>query len=379
MLLNFGAKNFYCFREGIDVSLELSANCPRDISQGSNVSKLLGIKGANGSGKTNLLKILAFLKDFCENSWNEKPDKEILYSGFFYNTEPTELYCEFISNNIQYRYEVILSHKKVISEKIYRKIKKYSKVVERNNDSITKCANDFLDINEIKLRSNASIISTANQYEIKNISPIYNFFTGIYSNVRFDGRSDFSPDTNTLCKYYKEVPDVFNAAVDILKKADLGIVDVKILSREDENKDTIYYPIFYHDTPLETNALAFFSQSSGTKTLFRIIPYYYMVLRFGGVLLMDEFDNDLHPHILPKIINLFLDEKTNPHNAQLIFSTHNTEIMDFLGKYRTFIVNKENSESYGYRLDEIKGDLLRNDRPISSLYERGKIGGVPSI
>lgn len=379
MLLNFGAKNFYCFREGIDVSLELSANCPNEISQGSNVSRLLGIKGANGSGKTNLLKIMAFLKDFCTNSWNNKPDKEIFFSGFFYSQEPSEFYCEFISGNTQYRYEAVITNKKVISETIYRKIKRYSKFIERKLDIVTKHANEFKDLKEIKLRSNASIISTLNQYEIDNIIPIYHFFTLIYSNVGIDGRPDFSIDTSILCKYYHETPEVFNAAIEILKKSDLGIVDIKIITREDEKNNTIYFPIFYHDTQLETNALAFYSQSSGTKTLFRTIPYYQLALRYGGVLLMDEFDNDLHPHILPKLINLFLDKNTNPHNAQLIFSTHNTEIIDILGKYRTFIVNKEKSESYGYRLDEIKGDLLRNDRPISSLYGRGKIGGVPLV
>jgi hypothetical protein len=53
--------------------------------------------------------------------------------------------------------------------------------------------------------------------------------------------------------------------------------------------------------------------------------------------------------------------------------------MDHLGKYRTYLVNKKNNESYGYRLDEIPGDILRNDRPVSTPYRNGKIGGVPKI
>jgi hypothetical protein len=53
--------------------------------------------------------------------------------------------------------------------------------------------------------------------------------------------------------------------------------------------------------------------------------------------------------------------------------------MDFLGRYRTILVNKENNESYGYRLDEISGDIIRNDRPISPAYNAGKIGGVPHV
>lgn len=53
--------------------------------------------------------------------------------------------------------------------------------------------------------------------------------------------------------------------------------------------------------------------------------------------------------------------------------------MDYLGKYRIVLVNKENNESFLYRLDEISGDLLRNDRSISKVYENGKIGGKPRL
>ncbi|MNP67524.1 hypothetical protein D3C76_1633680 [compost metagenome] len=79
------------------------------------------------------------------------------------------------------------------------------------------------------------------------------------------------------------------------------------------------------------------------------------------------------------MLDLFIDEETNPDNAQLIFTSHNLEIMDYLGKYRTYLVAKEDSESYCYRLDEIPGDIIRNDRSISTLYRDGKLGGVPKI
>jgi len=40
-------------------------------------------------------------------------------------------------------------------------------------------------------------------------------------------------------------------------------------------------------------------------------------------------------------------------------------------------VNKDENKSYSYRLDEIPGDMIRNDRPIEPIYRSGKIGGVP--
>ena len=82
---------------------------------------------------------------------------------------------------------------------------------------------------------------------------------------------------------------------------------------------------------------------------------------------------------LHALLELFENEETNINDAQLIFTTHNADIMDKLSKYRIILTSKENNESFLYRLDEIPGDILRNDRPISPIYKSGKIGGIPKI
>ena len=106
---------------------------------------------------------------------------------------------------------------------------------------------------------------------------------------------------------------------------------------------------------------------------------YALAARVGGVLCLDEFDINLHPYILPVLVNLFLDPETNVGQGQFIFTTHNNEILDDLGRYRTYIVDKDDNQSYCYRLDEIPGDILRNDRPITTVYRQGKIGGIPRL
>lgn len=113
----------------------------------------------------------------------------------------------------------------------------------------------------------------------------------------------------------------------------------------------------------------------GTKALFLNLYKYWLVLKDGALLVFDEFDTHLHPMILPEIIELFQSKSINKKNAQLLITAHNTEIIDSLGRYNTVLVNKENNESYCYRLDEIS--LLRNDRSISPIYKKGKIGGIP--
>jgi AAA15 family ATPase/GTPase len=379
MLLKFGAKNFYSFKEGVEISLNLGASCPKSVSKGNKISNLLCVKGANGSGKSNLLKIVSFMRSFCCDSFTIKPDEVILIDAFFLNSLPIEFYCDFTSMGAQYRYEASLTQKKVVLEKVSRKKKRLTPIFTRENNKIVQCIEEFSELTKIKQRNNVSIISAAHQYEIEAIKPIYEFFTNVRSNVAWSGPVPFSADYKVISKFYKESPEFFASAREFIKNCDLGIADITIKKLKDEKGELYYFPIFIHDTKNENNRLGFHYQSLGTKTLYRSFPYYIIALNWGGVLVMDEFDTDFHPHLLSKIVNLFEDKKINKKNAQLIFSTHNTEIIDNMSKYRTVLVNKEESESYAYRLDEIPGDLIRNDRLIAPVYNSGKIGGVPRI
>jgi AAA15 family ATPase/GTPase len=117
----------------------------------------------------------------------------------------------------------------------------------------------------------------------------------------------------------------------------------------------------------------------GTKSLYNLLALYKLALDHGGLLLIDEFDINLHPDILPHLVKLFESQETNPKNAQLIFATQNSDILDYMTKHRTYLFNKVENESFCYRLDELDHNLVRSDRPISPLYRAGRIGGVPRI
>ena len=77
--------------------------------------------------------------------------------------------------------------------------------------------------------------------------------------------------------------------------------------------------------------------------------------------------------------DFFMVKENNPNNAQLIFTSHNNDIMDLLGRYRNTLFVKEDNESFCYRLDEPKAPYLRNDRPVSVPYKRHLVGGYPKI
>ena len=379
MLLEFGARNFLSFDEGFEASLRLNQQCPENISKGKEFSNILCVKGGNASGKSNVLKTTSFIADFCKNSFNYKPDEEINLFSFFNNNKPSEFFVVFKINDIEYRYELEIIRKQVISEIVYRKKIRYQKVFERKNNQIVFATKEFNYLEKIKIRKNASIISTAHQYEVNCIEAIYNFFTIIITNVKIFGLTEIGQNISKVSKLYKDNESLFEFVIDIIKKCDMGIKTIEIFEREEEGGKTHYFPIFTHELKESLEKLTYFSQSSGTRALYRILALYKIVLNIGGVLVLDEFDINLHPHILPILVELFENDDTNKNNSQIIFTTHNTSIIDKLGKYRTLFVNKENSSSYTYRLDELPGDIVRNDRPISPIYNSGKIGGVPRV
>ena len=379
MIIKYGAKNYCSFKEWIVVSFELDKNCPEHISEGKSVSNIMCVKGANGSGKTNALKILTFLSDFCQNSFSYKPDDKINVETFFDNDEPTEFFVDFKFDDSVYRYELVVNNKEVLKEVLFRKLRRFTRVIERSNNNIIFTTNEFTGIKIIKLRSNASFISTANQYELEVISPIYRFFSRMLSNVSFWGLPNNNHSIDFISEYYQQHQEIFNFVKAYISKFDEDIKNIEISVRKDEKDKDVYFPMFKYNVGGNLKYLTYYSQSSGTKSLFKQLAEYKLVLMTGGVLILDEFDVYLHPHILPELIRCFVDESINTNDAQLIFTTHNADILDLMSKYRTILINKEDNESYGYRLDEIPGDILRNDRSLLPIYKSGKIGGVPKL
>jgi AAA15 family ATPase/GTPase len=382
MIRRFGVKNFFCFKEGIDVSFEFDGNVPQAISGALGVSSVIGIKGSNGSGKTNIIKALQFLRSFCYNSADLNADDNIDIDAYYHNSDPTEFYVDFEIHNIKYHYEVELTKNGVLREAIYRTSKRKTRILEREGDTIVFAIDSLKEIEMIQLRSNASIISIIRKYKFRSpmddLHRVGEFFFRILTNVNKLGYRDIELDFAQIARDYANNPSLFDFVKQVVIAADSGIKDIQIRTRKNHNDEAIFYPLFVHQQEGQDKLLTILDESSGTKALFRRMHMYWAVLSTGGLLALDEFDIHIHAMILPKIIGLFMDPNSNPHHAQFIFTAHNTEIIDTLGKYRTILVNKEDNESYCYRLDEIGGSMIRNDRSIVPLYLQGKLGGVPA-
>ena len=382
MIRKFGVKNYFCFKEGIEVNFGFDGNVPDAVSLNRDFSTVIGIKGSNGSGKTNIIKAIQFLRTFCYFASDADVNQKLAVNGYFDSADPIEFYIDFEINDMKYYYELDVTSNGVLREVIYRTSARRTKILERQGDELIELIDELSELKFIRLKSNASVISSLRNFQFKaemiDLRLIGEFFFKFISNVDYFGYRNIDLSYEVICKEYSQDPKLFSFVKEIVKTADEGVKDILIQSRKDESGNEIFFPVFIHENNGKKFGLNIQDESSGTKVLFQRMHMYYLVLSTGGLLALDEFDIHIHAMILPKIIELFLNPEININNAQFIFTAHNTEIIDTLGKYRTILVNKEDNESYCYRLDEIPGSMIRNDRPISPLYLQGKIGGVPS-
>ncbi|MFS1444508.1 MULTISPECIES: ATP/GTP-binding protein [unclassified Vibrio] len=383
MIKRFGFKNFSSFKDGAEISFELP-------SSPNETSTIIGIKGANGSGKTNILKAITFLYCFCSKRMttseeNSDGSKKIAIpiDRFFHSEEPAEFYVELLIDGTTYYYELDLTEHGIIREELRRKKpKKEVTCIVREGHKVTKCLKEFEELKSLKLKLDQSIITLVSDYDfyepMEDLEELRINFLKILYNVGADGyRTQSVDDFFKVSKFYHEKNDVFEFTKEVLISVDSGLSDIIIEETTDSaTGETIYFPVFYHDNGEYDYAVGLNNESMGTKSLFLYLYRYWITLTEGSLLILDEFDTHLHAMILPELVELFDNPSINKLNAQLMFTAHNTEIIDSLGRYKSVLVNKEENESYCYRLDEVS--MLRNDRSLSPYYMKGKIGGVPT-
>lgn len=395
MLHQFEFSNFQSFLEPTEVDFRISKKIQMTdlmfLSEtGQPLTKLMAVIGPNGSGKTALLKVPAFLFWFMSQSFIRPPEADIPVAPHFATpNSPSKFSCIFEFDKKIWRYELECTSKRVIREALYQKRERFSYVFTRiwDNESeryvVKQKDFGFSSQEAKKVRENASLISTAAQYNVPaaialqqmiNASVVYNvFFAG---RVPHDGNA-----LQTAAAFYASSDDMGRKMAKLLASWDLGLAGVevqKIQRKLDEKEITTWSPHGTHKLGKREIKLPFHFESSGTQTAFILLSYLLRALSSGGLAIIDEFENDLHPHMLKPILDLFANSVTNPHSAQLIFSSHAIQVLNLLNKAQVILVSKdENLNSWSSRLDEVDG--IRNDDNYYSKYMAGAYGAVPEI
>jgi AAA15 family ATPase/GTPase len=407
MILEFSINNFYSFKEEHTVSFIVNKKSPFtdayiDTNDGERLTKILTCFGPNASGKTNLLKVLPFLSWFIRSSFDLKPDAQIPFQPFRFEKDDStlgSLSVDFELSEKIYRYSLELKPEQIVNESLFiREDKGFKYLFKRKwneeakkfdfstkNFGLTHAFGEFL-----QMRKNASALSIALQHNHENSKQIAQYWSKISSNVGEQDREDhFVKDeiiirTVESAEYFYKRPEYKIQAQKFLTHFDLGLAGIELEEREvgvdKEGKPAKFIiPFGVHvGKDKSTHKLPFFYESSGTQNLFILLKRILPILEEGGIAVLDEFEVDLHPHMIPPLVNLFISQKTNPHHAQLLFSCHSIELMKSLDKYQILLVEKD---EYGYsrviRMDEIKG--VRSDENIYAKYDAGAYGAIPNI
>lgn len=392
MLHRYSFKNFHSFKRCAEVSFLLGKRAAtgwvRDLPSGERVSTIMAVFGANGAGKTAALKPLAFLSWFITESFQQRPDAEIPLAAYVSaSDEPSEF--EVIvsdADDTLWRYVLHATRTRVIHEALYRKHVAYKYVFVRDWDEkastyLIKQQGFGFPASEVrKVRQNASLISTAAQYGVsiaKHVSGIH-----VVSNLNVKGRTPFRPsEMQVVAELLAGDEPLRIALVELLKCWDLGLSDISIshfdVTDSNGDKKRLWMPFGIHEGRDGEFLLPMEEESSGTQSLFVLLCKLMVVLSIGGIAVIDELENDLHPHMLEPIIDLFARADSNPKGAQLIFSCHTAEVLDFLNKSQVAFVEKNQCESELYRGDEIQG--LRPDDNLRAKYMAGALGAIPRL
>ena len=360
---------------------------------GTRLSKILAVIGPNGSGKTNVLKPLPFLGWFIAHSFRaSNPEQEnLVRRHFFSDMEDSEFEIEFEVNGRHYRYSLLINPQRVMHESLHIKTSKFFSFIFRRDWSEAASAYNIRQQNfgfaageAEKVRRNASLISTAAQYNVPCALELANFFTTFYTNVIYSGRVHLEPkDVHETSEFFHSRPALRSQMSDVLSGLDLGLAEVIIETNyhvDKETGDTIKtkYPFCIHRNGNQEQTLSMGFESSGTQAAFLLLRMILPALEHGGVVIIDEMESDLHPDMITTLLELFIDRERNPHNAQIIFTCHAHEVLGDLQKDQVLLTEKDpDGFSEAWRLGDMRG--IRRDDNLYAKYRAGAYGAVPNL
>ena len=316
--------------------------------------------------------------------------------------QPSFFEIVFLLDSQQYRYGFQATDDRIITEWLYYVPKSRETLLfKRDNDNIN-ISNKKYDADDIKskTRHNALFLSVSAQFNVNIAEKILNWLTNQVKVVSgADDRGYLGYTVQCLSENRNK-----HEILQLIKQLDFGINDIQVeafeltidslpndipdelkkLILKNNSKGTLIRTAHRKfDREGNSSTQEFFDldshESEGTRKVFALAAPLIDTLKNGKVFIIDEMDARLHPLISSEIVKLFNSNETNPHNAQLIFMTHDTNLLSNKLFRRDQIWFTEKNK-YGatdlYSLAEYK---VRNDASFESDYIKGRYGAIPYI
>lgn len=419
-LIRFTTENFKSFGENKSISLlpkSIKDNPVTNIKEKNGVEYLCSaaLYGANSSGKSNFIDALGVMKYIVTNSVRINDGEDLMYIPFIFNYEnrkkATMFEVDFIIEGNRYRYGFKYNEKKIYEEWLYKILKKEKPLFIRNEDGVGIDEKKFSEGDglEEKINDNRLFISLCGQLGGKISNQIIRFFTENLNVIS-------GLDTNNLSGFTKLMLEKNLAGkqsmLDFFQRVQLGFTDLKTSVREfDPSQLPSDIPKKIRDVMIKDltgkKEIEVFSshgiynedgdkidkeyfefdkiESDGTKKLFDLGGPIFDTLENGEILLIDELDAKMHPLLSRAMVSLFNDPITNPKGAQLIFTTHDANLLAgiLLRRDQIWFTEKDEKEvSDLYNMMQLvlpDGTKPRSDNNKEINYMKGRYGGVPNI
>lgn len=424
MLVEFSVGNFWSFKDIQTLHLQaakISSRYPeldKDnvalVDRQLSVLKTKAIFGANGSGKSNLVRAISAMLHIVQDGLQDMEVLKKFIIPFRLDEEtltaPSFFQMVFTLDNMLYRYGFEANEHVIESEWLFGKQLNSDKPVKERvfftregmdiaiNEATFKEAKPFANHkkgNAPLFRDNALFLSVLAAWNVQTALKISAHFQ--HNLIVISGLSDAKLDNIALGKMSD--PVFRSKVVELLKSIDPTIQDIQRLDYNQERMRNVPGGAdLLDDLNKRNQQLADINiirqrkgsnedvrfslplhEAEGTKKVFAISPFLFAAIDRGATLIIDEFDAKMHPKLTRKIIELFDNPQTNPEQAQLVFITHDSNLMDaeLLRRDQISFAKKDNHGATElYSLAEFKG--IRNDASFEKDYLMGKYFAVPN-
>ena len=379
MLLRIRIQNFLSFQK--ETSFDMLTDpkiegLPHHISKDTPLPllKQAAIYGANGAGKSNLIKAFVFLKNWATNP-QFLEEIEVCDYSFRMTDEDTKppicLEVEFLSHQKAYLYKVAISEES-IEESLYLSGlgKSADTLIFERKDSklLTHSLLNESAINELLTANKKASLLVLHQGLGASYNPelkvAYEWFEQQLCIVKYPS------DNLQLAKQLTSDENLFDFVEDIIQSCDLDIDGIE----KEENSEELLFLQYGPDDSV--GYIDIEELSEGTMQLLRLLPVLYQAQQSEKVVLIDAIEGQLHPRLLSALLQYYTDKTPQ---GQLIFTTHCTPLLDnptLLRADEVWFAEKKEGASSLYSLSDFK---LGNSLPIATAYLQGRYGAVPSI
>ncbi|MBU6231844.1 AAA family ATPase [Patescibacteria group bacterium] len=409
-LIEFSVQNFKAFKDKATFSMVARKNDGHTFeSSGENLLKTSFVYGPNASGKTTILDGFSLMRMAILTSANIQEKVELPHTPFLASVDsknnPTIFELAFSateSNEGAYRYSFSFVKDHIVTErmvKISSSTGSEKNLIDRKEQDIKLDANCFKDAEMLgsKTRKEALFLSVAAQLNDPFAMAIMNALRNMnaISSLNYINYQQFTiKEFKNHAGFKENFLKHLNAAdfcisgghTEEIDMPTIDIMDVPekfsaIKKMEKTSILSLDHPIYDKNTKTtDTFKLPLDQESMGTQKFVSILGPIIDTLEKGKVLLIDEFDNSLHPLLTKHIVDLFESEETNKHNAQLIVTTHDTSLLgyrdEFIKDQFWFTEKDEHGAAKLFSLAEFD---MRNDTEYAKKYLEGRFGALPFI